>query len=132
MSKPTNKIINMHHFIKSGIDCEFSDPEVDTLHIGKLTRIHINNYHKDDGLYWRQCRPRMNHKMLHDGGDCPLPEGFRVKLLTICGGRLQHSTGLSSVTKAGNVWKDADYYPVIGYEILGLADGYAYKLESDE
>ena len=138
--RPAKKIINMAYLIKSGIDCEFSDyPDFSNIWVGKLTGGSGLNFHRyscDSGDGYKRhakyCRPRMNHKMLHDGGDCPLPEGFRVKLLTICGGRLQHSTGLSSVTKAGNVWKDADYYPVIGYEILGLADGYAYKLESDE
>ena len=125
--KPAKKIIDMAHFIKSGIDMEFSDPEVDTLHIGKLTRIHITTYRKDDGLYWRQCRPRLNHKMYVSSGECPLPEGFNILI--------HHRSGTSgrSSLYSDFSWThkyiDAD---IIGYEILGLADGWVYSWESDE
>ena len=124
--KPAQKIIDISHFIKSGIDCEFSDSEV-FLQIGKLTGIQNGEFCKDNYQGFNYCRPRMNHKMYHDGGECPLPEGFRVKFY------FRDGESLTNVK-----YKNARWYlcqegrDIIGYEVLGLADGWAYPWECEE
>ena len=70
----------------------------------------------------------MNHKIFHDVGkcrECPLPEGFVVKIYY--SDRGNHT----SSEYAGQSWGFAPIADnnIIGYEILGLADGYAYPWE---
>ena len=133
-NKPANKIIDMAHFIKSGIDMEFWDDSVKEAYIGTLDSIsHSNARYKSSNGYgdfgtYENCRPRMNHKMFHDGGDCPLPEGFKLKLY--CRGSAEVITHVY----AGRGWihGTTSFADIIGYEILGLADGWAYPWEKDE
>jgi len=127
--KPAKKIIDIAHFIKSGIDCEFSDSGVFE-QIGSLIGIKeawAQKYCRSSAVGWRHCRPRMNHKMYHDGGECPLPEGFVVKFY------FRDGESLTNVK-----YKNARWYlcqegrDIIGYEVLGLADGWAYPWECEE
>ena len=69
----------------------------------------------------------MNHIMFNNGGKCPLPEGFEVKLYyrNRCDCTGSNYTNL----RWDNTGLDAD---IIAYEILGLADGYAYPWEQTE
>jgi len=129
--KPANKIIDMAHFIESGIDCEFSDrSNFSNIWVGRLTSTSGSDFHayacnSGDGhtRYAKFCRPRINHKMFHAGGACPLPEGFEVRLyirnappVVVYGLYMDCYSWVHSMT-------DVD---IIGYEILGLADGWAY------
>jgi len=133
--KPANKIIDISHFIESGIDCEFSN-NGGTWGVGTLVamvdpskgypeRIYMKDYVDRHTRPYRYCRPRMNHKMFHDSGECPLPEGFRVKVWfregNACIGDCEDFRW-----GYGNLMTD-----IIGYEILGLADGYSYERESE-
>ena len=135
--KPAKKIIDMDHLVKSGIDCEFDDKKVPFATIvGPLLAIYTNGNtaHKYQACLhkWQNCRPRMNHKMFHDGGACPLPEGFKVRLMFRDGAAVVTHTysDLKWVSTGFKVFTSAD---IIGYEILGLADGWAYPYqESDE
>ena len=134
-NKPANKIIDISHFIESGIDCEFSN-NGGTWGVGTLAamvdpskdypeRIYMKDYVDRHTRPYRYCRPRMNHKMFHDSGECPLPEGFRVKVWfregNACIGDCEDFRW-----GYGNLMTD-----IIGYEILGLADGYSYERESE-
>ena len=136
--KPVKKIIDVAHFIKSGIDMEFS--EDDNFHT-TVTRIStLKKTDKGPSYYatnspnqYLYCRPRMNHKMFHDGGACPIPEGFEVKLY------FRDGEILTTVKyKDARQWLDFLWYLceegkyIIGYKILRLADGWAYPWECEE
>ena len=134
--KPAKKIIDMAHFIKSGIDCEFLWHDISAwLPLGPLDRMfgamYCLKWADESTGYYLKCRPRMNHKMFHDGGACPLPEGFKVRLMFRDGAAVVTHTysDLKWVSSEFKVFTSAD---IIGYEILGLADGWAYPWESDE
>ena len=134
--KPTNKIIDISHFIKSGIDCEFSNDNQDVHVISALCEIDTHdpfwpsniNYpyvpESDAGTGYQYCRPRMNHKMFHRGGKRPIPAGFEVVLYF----RNEIATNTDSYN---NTWWyiGKDSQDIIGYEILGLADGWGYPWE---
>jgi len=134
--KPAKKIIDMAHFIKSGIDCEFSGHDISVwLPLGLLDRRFGDMYcpvWADENMgYYIKCRPRMNHKHFHDGGECPLPEGFKVRLMFRDGAAVVTHTyyDLKWLSTGFKVFTHAD---IIGYEILGLAEGWAYPWGSDE
>ena len=82
--KPTQKVIDLSVLIESGIDCEFKDSDETGLFISKLSRqsgpSEEYRYYDGEDTSWDECQPRMNHKHAWDGGECPLPEGFRVKV----------------------------------------------------
>ena len=126
--KPKTKIIDMSHLIKSGIDCEFSRGDMWRMLSG-LVEVQVNpgsshHYITTIGQHWKQCRPRMNHKMFHDGGDCPLPEGFEVEVY--------FRDGSIQVCDPTVMAWGQDKHPcdIIGYKIVGLADGWAYPWEA--
>jgi len=133
--KPAKKIIDMAHFIESGIDMEFWDDASDSYtNISILDSINVGlNYAFVSKISrYKHCRPRMNHKMLHDGGECPLPEGFRVVVY------FRNAPNGEEVQSHSMDWSHKvnmrdGYSDIIGYEVLGLADGWAYPYqESDE
>ena len=137
--KPAKKIIDMAHFIRSGIDCEFwhskAYPNQSIISkLDPLTKIGDTWFYSKcktpDGStmngQWKYCRPRMNHKMFHDGGECPIPSGFRGHVY-LRDGQVGHHGETTLAT-----WShDNDSFDIIGYEILGLADGWAYPWESE-
>jgi hypothetical protein len=78
--KPSEKVIDLSVLIESGIDCEFSlDGETWCVDILAIV---LNNgrYSGVEYSEWNYCRPRMNHIHAWQGGECPLPEGFIVKV----------------------------------------------------
>ena len=128
--KPAKKIIDMAHFIKSGIDCEFRDLHLYDWQVGTLIRFEIVGatlpYLCSNNRHYKECRPRMSHKMFHDGGECPIPSGFRGHVY-LRDGQVGHHGETTLAT-----WShDNDSFDIIGYEILGLADGWAYPWESE-
>ena len=130
--KPAKKIIDMAHFIESGIDMEFWDDASDSYtNISILDSINVGLNHAFVSKLscYKHCRPRMNHKMFHGGGACPLPEGFMVEVYYRSGGALS-----GNVTDFHWLYSKTSgcVADIIGYEVLGLADGWAYPWESDE
>ena len=138
-NKPAKKIIDMAHFIRSGIDCEFwhskAYPNQSIISkLDPLTKIGDTWFYSKcktpDGStmngQWKYCRPRMSHKMFHNGGECPIPSGFRGHVY-LRDGQVGHHGETTLAT-----WShDNDSFDIIGYEILGLADGWAYPWESE-
>ena len=123
--KPTKKVIDLSVLIESGIDCEFSEG---------ISWFFSTLKHHSNGVYmdvtssvWDKCRPRMNHKHAWDGGDCPLPEGFKVKVCmrdnSVRGDMCSHFNWKWSYKAAGS--------DIIQFEVLGLADGYVMPWEQD-
>jgi hypothetical protein len=131
--KPAKKVIDMSVLIDSQIDCEFSDEFSTYITIGKLLNISTDlNYPYETGNsadeVYGECIPRMNHKHAWQGGDCPLPEGFMVKVW-FRSGRDDVRTIASG---NGLNWTHNDLSSdIIAFEVLGLADGYVMPWEGD-
>ena len=130
--KPTKKVIDLSVLIESGIDCEFDDAldfDEDMLRIGFLTRINCSGYPYSLGCdVYFFCQPRMNHKHAWQGGECPLPEGFEVKVWLRDDDYDEKSRRLVSelIWSHNNTSSD-----IIAFEVLGLADGYVMPWEQD-
>ena len=123
--KPTKKIIDLSVLIDSQIDCEFKDKGAKNWHVSKACKgIYQDSlYGTELGEYFEQCQPRMNHKHAWPEGECPLPEGFEVKVWFRSGG---HTV---VTTRSGNYWGiNGD---TMCFEVLGLADGYVMPWEQD-
>ena len=121
--KPTKKVIDLSVLIESGIDCEFSlDGETWCVDILAIV---LNNgrYSGVEYSEWNYCQPRMNHIHAWPEGECPLPEGFEVKVWFRSGG---HTV---VTTRSGNYWGiNGD---TMCFEVLGLADGYVMPWGSE-
>ena len=133
--KPTQKVINLSALIDSQIDCEFSDDFSSHLTIGTLLRItdcasypYETGNSKDE--VHGECKPRMSHIHAWQGGDCPLPEGFRVKVWWRSGGEGDAGDAFHLDLRWSNEKRQSD---IIQFEVLGLADGYVmpYDKESE-
>ena len=128
--KPAKKIIDMAHFIESGIDMEFWDDASDSYtNISILDSINVGLNHAFVSKLscYKHCRPRMNHKMFHDGGDCPIPEGFTLRLYF-----RDEAPIVDDIHEGYNWIHCGSSNDIIGYEILGLADGWTYPWECGE
>jgi len=133
--KPAKKLIDLQYFIHSGIDMEFCDYGQDSYIVGPLGEIDTMHPHNqpynyipemDSNTVYQCCGPRMNYIHFHDGGDCPLPEGFMVM-------PIYRDSALSvlPVHASEEIWVSCNLpYDFIGYEILGLADGWEYPWEA--
>ena len=126
--KPTQKVIDLSVLTDSQIDCEFYDEldfDEEELRIGFLTSINCSGHPYSLGCdVYFFCRPRMNHKHAWPEGECPLPEGFEVKVWFRSGG---HTV---VTTRSGNYWGiNGD---TMCFEVLGLADGYVMPWEQDK
>ena len=132
--KPTKKVIDLSVLIDSQIDCEFDD-RGNTSAIAKLETITTSHtgepyYINDKGLYWGRCTPRMNHKHAWQGGECPLPEGFIVRL-TKWSVHVPHISHIELTTKQWISSKANEHTTVQAFEVLGVADGYVMPWEQD-
>jgi hypothetical protein len=140
--KPTNKVIDLSVLI-DGIDCEFKDLDADIWVIGKLhdqleDRDGCFKFWKrqdNSGCWYDKCQPRMNHKHAWDGGDCPLPEGFIVKVWLRDDKKLPFIAKVERVTwkhRRANVLNSIHTgYDIIYFEVLRVADGYVMPWESE-
>ena len=123
--KPAKKVIDLSVLIDSQIDCEFKDKGAKNWHVSKACKglYQESLYGTESGDFFEQCQPRMNHKHAWLGGECPLPEGFEVKVWFRSGG---HTV---VTTRSGNYWGiNGD---TMCFEVLGLADGYVMPWESE-
>ena len=122
--KPTKKVIDLSVLIDSQIDCEFK-PNGGQWYVGKLKEILASGLYEDRlSNIWEQCQPRVNHKHAWPEGECPLPEGFEVKVWFRSGG---HTV---VTTRSGNYWGiNGD---TMCFEVLGVADGYVMPWEHDD
>lgn len=144
--KEESKIIDMSVAIKSGVDCEFSERRDfhpgSPLWIGALKADcsedtgpagaapykskHTGNYDTSGHTY---CRIRENHIHYWGGGEFPLPAGLEVKLHY----RIGDPVTCTNYVKRN--WKstgNAGCGDIIGFEVLGVADGYVYSKEQSE
>jgi hypothetical protein len=132
--KPKKKVIDLSVLIESGIDVEVSQDGKGQWYLGgQLVQIHdgIHRYECFNSTqYEKQCRPRMSHIHAWQGGECPLPEGFMVKVWW----RNSTRGDVSAVNNLALRWSNKNYpSDIIAFEILGLADGYVMPWEvSDE
>ena len=125
--KTAKKVIDLSVLI-DGIDCEFS---------GGISWFFSTLKHHSNGVYmdvtssvWDKCRPRMNHKHAWQGGECPLPEGFIVRL-TKWSVHVPHISHIELTTKQWISSKANEHTTVQAFEVLGVADGYVMPWEQD-
>jgi hypothetical protein len=122
------KIIDMSALIKSGIDCQFDNGRF----ISKLISCHGHHGETYYGSFisgagtiiYRDCVPRMNHKHVLNDRECPLPEGFIVKVWY----REGHApiTG-HCVDMSWGIWHHLPGFVV--FEVVGVVDGYVLPFE---
>ena len=124
--KPTKKVIDLSVLIKSGIDCEFSAMggacfNRKLIYIAPFKRS-VGRYQDDHNCFHERCQPRINHKHAWQGGECPLPEGFMVKVWL----RDSYYDDGGGVLASEMVWShDNTAGDIIAFEVLEkLADGY--------
>ena len=93
-----------------GVLCEFWELGHGSF-LGHLATVQGTRYNSVDGDWARKCRPAFNIWQAHDGGECPLPEGFVVKT---------QDDGLElRVDQIG--WES-----VKKYKVIGIYAGYQY------
>ena len=127
--KPTKKVIDLSVLIDSQIDCEFKDSCDKKWHVSKADKglYQESLYGTELGDYFEQCRPRIDHKHVWLGGECPLPEGFMFKVWFRNGTYDDHECLASEMA-----WlHDNTSSDIIAFEVLGLADGYVMPWEQD-
>ena len=127
--KTKKKVIDLSVLIESGIDCEFSDDDRFDLAMkcSLVEALRNGNFECELGTLWNYCRPRMNHKHAWQGGACPLPEGFRVKVWWRDGSESTKSIASGNGLYWGNNNHGSD---IIYFEVLEkLADGYVMPWE---
>jgi hypothetical protein len=130
--KPAKKVIDLSVLIESGIDCEFKDDIGERTTIGKLLEImnadlHMYPYITGNSAdkYYGQCQPRIHHIHAWQGGECPLPEGFEVKVWF----RDEYETA-ALVSEV--IWPhDNTSNDIIAFEVIGIAAGYVMPWEQD-
>ena len=129
--KTAKKVIDLSVLIDSQIDCEFKDDIGDRTNFGKLLEItdadtypyKTGNSRADE---YAQCQPRTHHIHAWQGGECPLPEGFKVKVW--------FRDGSSDISQHNAfIWSHDNLSgDIIAFEVLGLADGYVMPWEQDK
>ena len=128
--KTAKKVIDLSMLIDSQIDCEFKDSGDKNWHINKVAEGIYQDilYGTKSGDYFEQCKPRMNHKHAWQGGECPLPEGFIVRL-TKWSVHVPHISHIELTTKQWISSKANEHTTVQAFEVLGVADGYVMPWE---
>ena len=132
--KPTKKVIDLSVLVESGIDVELGDFQGVFFLGGHLTHIiekgSSSMYRTFDSTNAHSyARPRMNHIHAWQGGDCPLPEGFKVKVW--CRDMRKALSG-NRVTEFNWTHDSDSREDIIAFEVLGLADGYVMPWEQDD
>ena len=113
-----------------GIDCEFWDLEPELIGWrGSLTGVDSARrlkprYLDDNGDSWKYCRPRLNHIHAHQGGECPLPEGVKVRVKYW--NRFADSVTGGTTDPSHIKWKH-----VAQYEVLGLMPNWRWPWERE-
>ena len=128
--KPAKKVIDLSVLIDSQIDCEFRDDIGERTTIGKLlgiTNADLDLYPYTTGnsadKHYGQCQPRIHHIHAWQGGECPLPEGFEVKVW------LRGDTLPKICVRLDWVLQKHSSKDIIAFEVIGIADGYLMPWE---
>jgi len=130
--EPAKKVIDLSVLIDSEVLCVFFDPSTPSSATGKLKKIrgsaaYVSNNRDSSGMpvSSRACKPLMNHIHAWQGGECPLPEGFMVKVWyrddSVRGDMCSHFNWKWSYKAAGS--------DIIAFEVLGVDDGYVMPWE---
>ena len=130
---PTKKVIDLSVLIDSQIDCEFKDKGAKNWHVSKACKglYQESLYGTESGDFFEQCQPRMNHIHAWQGGECPLPEGFIVRL-TKWSVHVPHISHIELTTKQWISSKANEHTTIQAFEVLGVADGYVMPWEQQD
>jgi hypothetical protein len=133
--KPATKVIDLSCVVGSGIDCEFSyrstlDSDFSSKIVGSLERITGERLYKKSGTIssWYKCRVRQSPHVHFWKGEykCPLPHGLKIKVWY-----LTDNGGASSIITYDYFAEGFSWSEVIGFEVLGVADGWRYEWEEE-
>ncbi len=122
--EPEEKIIDPSVAIKSGIDCDvWNDERIK--HVINLAHNNLDepsSFVKNIRSAWRHCRIRENYIHYWGGGECPLPDGLKVKIYYREGGFCR------SASLAYFRWEHTgELGDIIGFEVLGPTLCWKYK-----
>jgi len=116
--KPTKKVIDLSVLIDSQIDCTHDLLEG----YGPL-----DDSWTEESLCEARVVPRTKYIHAWQGGECPLPEGFMVKVWFRNDGDYPRTVESHYLE-----WRHLDVMDIIAFEVLGLADGYVMPWESEK
>lgn len=132
--EPQKKVVDLSVLIGSGIDCDFgmisNDGSISQCMIAPLVGINLKARCKYEAMFgdsYEVCRPRMDHWHSWQGGECPLPEGFKVVFV--------FRNGTDSALLSNSVVHEWEYdeqphnHDIIAFRVIGLADDYCYPWE---
>lgn len=129
--KPQRKVIDMSVLVGREVDCEFWDGTSGVPKYGYL-EVLAEQVTFPYGLFnssmFKHCTPRMNKWMHHDGGECPVPEGFEIKVKYRNGDFAQGDIYPDSWPDQENEINDND---IAAYMITGKLDDYRYEWEDE-
>jgi len=130
--KTAKKVIDLSVLIESGIDCEFSDESEFLCMNTRIANLRVVDrgpswYASNSPNQYLYCRPRMNHIHAWQGGECPLPEGFLVRVWR----RAVAIEDKRQFAVEHLHWSYTHEDDIIAFEVLGLADGYVMPWEKD-
>jgi len=134
--KPRQQVVDLSVLIASQIDCEFWDDgeiEADFV-IEKLTTIvkeefgEVAHFPYRYGSYdpYKYCHPRMNHVHAWQGGECPLPEGLKVKIY------FRDGSTHNGLPHRWSNSKNNEHRDVIAFEVLGTAENFCWPWEAEK
>jgi hypothetical protein len=131
--KPVLKVIDLTPLIGSGLDCTFTDPDRGYTHSGPLKRVHdyasITKFEDVSRCHWTSCQPRMSPHIHYWGGgeECPVPEGFEMKIHFRNGRQAYVGAWLPM---ADLRWRhDNGNSDIIGIELIAVIDTYTLSAQ---
>jgi len=124
------KVIDWQTVIDNQLDCVFKNTKGTTPgFIGKLAEVHINErlypFTATSRATFKCCEIRQE-PVFWQGGECPLPEGLEVKIFFRNINEISCTDYTILSWKLENMMSD-----IIGYQVLGLADGYCWGWEGE-
>jgi hypothetical protein len=122
--KPKFKTIDLSIMVGSDIDMEFGGNEFNW--ISQLVKIDKGYYSKHSGAGWYDnCRIRQNHWHSWQGGECPLPEGLFLDVIT----RNSVKARRVKLYNTSQYWfHSQSATDIIAFKVIGTVDGYTYDL----
>ena len=126
---PERKVIDWEKIIDNKVLCEFSNfSHFNYSIMSTLKGIDDGFVASNELKGFKSCRPAQGILFGHDGGECPLPDGFLVKatIYSYEPGYGLHDDGGWRHSTITNNSENIDWEKVVSYKIIGLTPDYTY------